>query len=71
MVSHMNSKANSDLSTVENRSTDGNVDILVGAAVIPPPDNQTLLAMRLFPIFHSVGMSYLLSNIHTNICGSM
>ncbi|XP_039498290.1 BTB/POZ domain-containing protein 7 [Drosophila santomea] len=46
MVSHMNSKANSDLSTVENRSTDGNVDILVGAAVIPPPDNQTLLAMR-------------------------
>ncbi|KAH8354637.1 hypothetical protein KR084_000250 [Drosophila pseudotakahashii] len=46
MVSHMNSKANSDLSAVENRSTDGNVDILVGAAVIPPPDNQTLLAMR-------------------------
>ncbi|XP_016996188.1 BTB/POZ domain-containing protein 7 [Drosophila takahashii] len=44
MVSHMNSKANSDhLGAAESRTSD---DILVGAAVIPPPDNQTLLAMR-------------------------
>ncbi|KAH8238362.1 hypothetical protein KR032_005072 [Drosophila birchii] len=52
MVSHMKSKVNSDLSAAESRRStgDGHLDIMLrgsgGAAAIPPPDNQTLLAMR-------------------------
>ncbi|KAH8420214.1 hypothetical protein KR009_007314 [Drosophila setifemur] len=47
MVSHMNAAANSSHGSGGNRGAgEEHFDMLGGAAVIPPPDNQTLLAMR-------------------------
>ncbi|XP_033238062.1 BTB/POZ domain-containing protein 7 [Drosophila pseudoobscura] len=47
MVSHMNAAANNGLCSVVNRGAiHENIDMMVGSAVIPAPDNQTLLAMR-------------------------
>ncbi|EDW26388.1 GL15761 [Drosophila persimilis] len=47
MVSHMNAAANNGLCSVVNRGDiHENIDMMVGSAVIPAPDNQTLLAMR-------------------------
>ncbi|BFG00057.1 BTB/POZ domain-containing protein 7 [Drosophila madeirensis] len=47
MVSHMNAAANNGLRSGGSRGTiHENIDMIVGSAVIPAPDNQTLLAMR-------------------------